>query len=180
MLVTIALLGIMAALVLPFFNAQIPAQLTGVAQIVAADLDYARNLAVANGSNYRITLERDDNRYYLHHVGANTLLNALPSSAFGLPSDPANHQTTDLDDMPLAEPKVQLLGAEATAGSGVRVDTLEFTSLGGTLRAEETVFWLACGQGDARRFLSIRISPVTGITEIGEVQATVPAIDEET
>ena len=180
MLVTIALLGIMAALVLPFFNSQIPSQLTGVAQTVAADLDYARNLAVANGSNYRITLEPNDNRYYLHHVGANTLLNVLPSSAFGLATDPPNRRTTDLDDMPLAEPKVRLLGAEATAGSGVRVDTLEFTSLGGTVRPEETVLWLACGQGDARRFVSIRVSPVTGITEIGEVLATIPEIDDET
>lgn len=178
MLVTIALLGIMAALVLPYFNAQIPSQLTGVAQIVAADIDYARNLAVANGSNYRLTLEPDDNRYYLHHVGANTLLNVLPPSAFGLPGDPPNHQTTDLDEMPLSEPRVVLLGAEATRGSAVRVDKVEFTSLGGTVRSQETVLWLACGEGDARRFISIGVSPVTGLTEIGDVQAVVPAIDE--
>lgn len=174
-LVTVVLLGILAATVIPYFGTQIPSQLEGVAQIVAADLDYARNLAIANGSSYRITFQPDNNRYVLEHTGPNNLLEALPSSAFRLPTDPADKQTTALDELPLSQPRVAFLGA--TLGSSTaRVNSLEFTSLGGTSSPQEVALWLACGSGSVRRYLAVRVSPITGLAEIGEVQAIAPTI----
>jgi hypothetical protein len=39
---------------------------------------------------------------------------------------------------------------------------------------DETVVWLTCGQGSAQRYLSISISPTTGLATIGDVVAQAP------
>jgi len=176
MLITVLVFAILAAAVLPLFGTHIPTQLTSVAQIVAADLDDARALAIANGSNYRLTVDVTNNQYWLAHVGSNTLLNVLPPSSFKLSSDTSNRRTTALNELPISTPKVRLVGAEATAGSGSAVTNIEFNSLGGTIIPQDTVFWLACGSGTAGRYISVQVSAITGLAEIGDVQAVVPAL----
>src|SRR5688500_9883392 len=57
LLITLAVISIVAALLIPQLGQQIPDQLSAVAQIVASDLEYSRALAVANNSQYRITFE---------------------------------------------------------------------------------------------------------------------------
>lgn len=170
----VAILSILAAALIPQLGQQIPDQLLAAAEVVAADLEYARSLAVANASTYRVAFSPSENRYVLRHRGANTLLHVLPKSPFRATHDTPDRQTTDLDELPLMQPAVELarIVSQGTTVSGVT--DVEFTPLGGTSRGEPTVVWLSCGSGADRRYVSIAINPVTGIVEIEPLAKTLP------
>ncbi|HMC11000.1 MAG TPA: prepilin-type N-terminal cleavage/methylation domain-containing protein, partial [Pirellulaceae bacterium] len=54
LLLTIAVLAILAAVLIPQLSGDLPERLSAASQIVSADLDYARSLAVSNNTSYRI------------------------------------------------------------------------------------------------------------------------------
>src|SRR5262245_40709807 len=103
LLLTIAILGILAAILIPQLTGDLPERLNSGAQVVSADLDYARSLAVANNSSYRITFDPTNNLYYLRHSGTNPNFNPLPASPFRQTDDPVDQQTTKLSALPLSE-----------------------------------------------------------------------------
>jgi len=173
-LITITILGILAAVLIPQLSSDVPERLEAVAQIVAADLDYARGLAVAGNSQYSVEFDPDDNLYYVQHTGSNNLLDVLPASAFQQSDDPPDRQTTVLSKLPIPEPQVRLAGAVRMAGLGQATPNVDFTALGGTTSQVETVVWLACGSEINERFISIHIHPITGLTEIGPLQGELP------
>ena len=173
-LITLAVISVLAALLIPQMGQQIPDQLTAVAEIVAADLDYARSLAVVNDSKYQITFEPAQNRYILRHSGANTLLHVLPSSPFRLTTDAPDQQTTNLDELPISLPPVRLQSVVHSGGTLTAVSDVEFTPLGGTTRTGQTTVWLACGEGSEARFVPIKINPATGLVEIGDLTKSLP------
>jgi prepilin-type N-terminal cleavage/methylation domain-containing protein len=175
LLLTLAILGILAAALIPQITSDLPQRLDAAAQVVSADLDYSRALAVANDSTYQVVFQPAQNRYYLKHSGSNTLLSALPRSPFRQNDDPPDKQTTRLADLPLPQPGVRLVGAVVMQGAGVTATNVEFTALGGTTTKYETVIWLTCGQGAAQRYISIKINPVTGLTETGPLQGALPS-----
>jgi len=175
LLITLAIVSILAAMLIPQMGQQVPDQLLAAAEIVAADLEYARSLAVVNNSKYRFTFEPTQNRYVLRHSGANTLLHVLPASPFRQVSDLPDQQTTELADLPLSQPIVSLHCVVAVGGTLALVSDVEFTPLGGTMRTQQTVIWLACGSSAERRFISIEVNPATGLVEIGSLTKTLPA-----
>lgn len=170
MLVVIAMLGILAGLAIPYFQSTAVEQLQSGAEIVVADIDYARNLAIAHGSEYRLSFEPKSNRYQLTHSGGNPLLHTLPASPFKAPTDTSTTQTTRLDHLPIGG--VQLLGAKL---ANSEVTEVRFTSLGSTTYSADTLIWLTAGQGDSRRYVAVRIAPVTGIATVDAVTATPPS-----
>ncbi|WP_425613872.1 Tfp pilus assembly protein FimT/FimU [Anatilimnocola sp. NA78] len=173
-LVVLTILGILAGLAIPYLSSTSIDQLQAVAGIVVADIDYARNLAISNGSEYRLTLQPASNRYQLTHSGTNTLLHALPTSPFKSPGDTAAQQTTRLDHLPIGAGHVQLLGAKRATGSTTELTEVTFTSLGGTSIPEATLIWLTAGQGSTRRYLAVRINAATGLAEVDPLTATAP------
>lgn len=173
LLLTIAVLSIVAAVLIPSLGADIPDRLNAVAQIVAADLDYARSLAVANNSKYTVAFNTADNYYFLQHTGDNQAMNTLPASQFRHPLDTPQTQTTDITLIPMLSPKVELFTVVRPQGNEL-VTTLEFTPLGSSTTAYQTQVWLACGQGTLRRFTSVLVDPVTGLVQIGSVQTAPP------
>ena len=174
-LITLAIVSILAAMLIPQMGQQVPDQLLAVAEIVAADLEYSRSLAVVNNSKYRLTFEPTQNRYVLRHSGTNTLLHVLPASPFRQVSDLPDQQTTELSELPLAQPAVRLHCVVAAGGTLAFVSDVEFTPLGGTTRTQPTVIWLTCGSSAQQRFISIEVNPATGLVEIGSLTKTLPA-----
>jgi hypothetical protein len=61
-------------------------------------------------------------------------------------------------------------GSSSVASAG----QVEFNSLGGLESGQATTIWLAAGTGDARRFQSLTIAPVTGIVSLGSFRASAP------
>lgn len=174
MMVVLTILGILAALVIPYFETTAVDQLQAGATVLVADIDYARTLAIANGSDYRLTFQPATNRYQLTHSGSNSLLNALPSSPFKSSTDSATTQTTRLDHLPLGSGELKLLGALRASGSPVELTDVTFTSLGSTVATEDTLVWLTSGLGAARRYVAVRVSAVSGLATVEPLTATAP------
>ena len=72
-------------------------------------------------------------------------------------------------------PNVRLAAVVRMQGGGQATGQIEFTPLGGTATAYETVVWLACGSGSSQRFLSVHVNPITGLVEIGPHTGQLPA-----
>src|SRR4051812_4974088 len=66
-LLTIAVLAILAGILIPQLSGDLPERLNAASQVISADLDYARSLAVSNNSTYRVTYDVAANKYYLQH-----------------------------------------------------------------------------------------------------------------
>lgn len=174
MLIVISLMGVMAALLLPRFEPSTYDQLQGAAQIISADIAYARNLAVTNDSRYSLTFDSATNAYTLRHSGANNLLDVLPMTPYRHSGAAPDEQITYLADLPHLGPGVELVGVSKGASGVSTSSTIEFNALGGLEGAQPITIWLACGVDDARRYQSMVIAPVTGLVTLGEFQATAP------
>lgn len=174
LLMTIAVLGILAAILIPQLSGDLPERLTAAAQVVASDLDYARSLAVSNNSTYRITFDADLNRYVLKHSGTAAQFNTLPPSPFRQSDDPVTQQTTNLTNLPIPEPRVRLVAVMQMQGLGQETTQVEFNPIGGTTSPQTSVVWLSCGRGQLRRFISVSVDPITGLVTIGPHVSTLP------
>jgi len=175
LLLTVAVIAILAAVLIPQISSDIPERLDAAAQVVTSDLDYARSLAVANDSIYRVRFEPAQNRYFLTHFNdANPVLNVLPRSPFRQNNDAPDQQTTNLSELPIPKPTVRLAAIVRMQGAGVAVTEVVFDSLGKTTEPQDTVIWLACGAGSQRRYVSVHINHATGLTETGALLAALP------
>jgi type II secretory pathway pseudopilin PulG len=175
LLLTLVFLSILATVLIPHLSADVPDRLSAASQVILADLDYARSLAVANGTSYRLTFDVANNQYDLRHSGANTAFNTLPKSPYRQPDDPADKQTTKLTLLPLPPPGVKLVAVVQMATALQTTTTLEFNSLGGTTSPYQTVIWLSCGSGNLLRFGCIQVDPITGLATIGSLATALPA-----
>lgn len=173
-LITVAVLGILAAVIIPQLGAAATDQVSGAAQIIISDLDYARSLAITNNSKYRIEFQIDQNRYVLTHAGDNAALNALPAHPFRKPSADPHSLEVALRDFPSVGATVKIASIVTEATSPKSVDTIEFNTLGQTTRTQPTIIWLSSSAGAEEVFLPIRVNPVTGLTTIGEFTTTAP------
>ncbi|MBA4018350.1 MAG: hypothetical protein C0483_14385 [Pirellula sp.] len=173
-MISIAVIGIMAAAAAPLFQPDVAAQLDSFAQIVASDLMHARDLAVTNNSKYRLTFDKSNNCYYLEHSGTNAALNTLPTSIFRNTANTATRQYTDLDDVPQLGASAFIEGVVAPESPPTAVTTIEFGPLGATTQAAATVVWLSSGAGDGLRHIAIRLNPTTGLPDVDDVTAVTP------
>lgn len=176
LLIAVALVGILAATLIPSASPVPGDALSGAAQVLAGDLEYGRELAVSHNTRYRFTFQLAENRYILEHSGSNPSLDVLPSTPFRSPTDPPNQQIVALSDLPQIGAPVRLCGAEANGQNLGTSVQLEFGPLGETTASAETTIWLSAGTGAAERFIPVRVDPVTGIAWIGDLQAVQPSV----
>jgi prepilin-type N-terminal cleavage/methylation domain-containing protein len=173
-LIVVALLSMAAGMILPNANPSLRDQLESAAELVETDIAYARSMAVANDSNYRISFDLPNNRFIIEHTGTNPLLENLPRSPYAEPGDPLDQHIVRFAELPGMIGKVRIRAVRALSTSPQSVTDLEFGPLGETTRPEETQIWLAVGTGAATRYLSVRVNPVTGLTTIGSFQTSDP------
>ena len=174
LLIVITIMGIFAGVVLTSFDPSIHDRLQGTAQMLSTEIVYARDLAITNSSTYTITLDTTTHQYVLEHSGTNTALDVLPETPFRNPSDPPDQQITDLQNLPFGGGAVELAAVYDLTPSIVAVTDLEFGPLGETTRPFDMEIWLAAGEGEARRYLPVRMHPITGLTTFGEIQTAAP------
>lgn len=180
LLLTLVFLSILATVLIPNLSSDSTERLTAAAQVLTADLDYARTLAVANGTSYRLTFDIVNNQYDLRHTGTNAAFNTLPKSPYRQPDDPSDKQTTKFALLPLPPPAVKLVGvvqmANTTqmAGAPQSITTIEFNSLGGTTSAYQSVIWFSCGSGIGLRYGCVQVDPIIGLATIGSLTTALP------
>ncbi len=165
LILVILILAILATLAVPHLGSGVEERLDMAAVALVSDLDMARSLAVSNSSTYRLMFDTAQNKYSLEHAGTNPALDVLPKSPFHQISADGMTLTAELDDLPSLGGDVQLISVQINQSPPPEVADLEFNRLGSTTRPEETVFWLAAGRGEDRRYLSVVVNPTTGLAE---------------
>jgi prepilin-type N-terminal cleavage/methylation domain-containing protein len=173
-LIVIVVIGILAGMLIPSSNPSVAGRLQGVAGVLGRDIEYARNLAVVNNDNYKITFDTVNNQWILTHSGTNAALNTLPTSALHLATDSPTQQTVVLSNLPNLGGTVQLVAVWALATPPQVVSDLEFLPVGSTVRAQPTLIWLSGGSGSSTLYLSVLVNPVTGLYWVQNLQATAP------
>ncbi len=175
LLIVIAILCILVAVASPYLSTNVPQQLQMAADSVAGDIAYARGLAVANNSKYRITFDLATNSYSLKHSGTVIALNKLPPSPFHKISADQTEQTAELSKLPMLAGSVRIVAVKKNPASPSDVSDLEFGPLGGTTRSEATVIWLFSSSSGTNMFIPVTVNPTTGIVDVGELQSATPA-----
>jgi len=176
-MIVVLIMGIVASSLITSFGANSPDSLKAAAQILAADLDYARSLAVSNSSSYRVEFRND--AYILSHSGGNTALNNLPDSAFRRPGADRTTLVVAFDELPSLGTPIAIVAAVTDDSSPEIVSAVEFGSMGQTTESQPTLVWLTTTGGSSPIYLPIDIHPITGMAEIGEITATPPSIPAE-
>jgi len=167
-LIVIALIGVLAAVVIPSMEPQAQDQLRTAARVVATELAYARSLAVSTDSSYLVTFDFANNRLVIEHSGDNEDLDRLPDSPFRKPGDPETQHILDLDDLPGVGMPVRLEAAAQVLYFWGKVKSVEFGPLGETTTPSYTMLWLACGTGDDEQYIMMYVHPTTGLVERGQ------------
>lgn len=175
LLLVIAFLGILAGALLPSFRPAVNEQLVSSSRAIAADIMYCRDLAVLNSSNYTLTFDTTNNRYWMEHSGTNASLDKLPSHPFAGDGSTETRHVISLDELPNLAAPVRLIAVASMGSTTQSVTTIELGPMGETVRSVPTRVWLACGSGDEELYHYLEVDPVTGLTREGEVQATPPA-----
>ncbi len=171
MLLVIAIMGVMIAIIVPLSGSSVNDELASAAHVVASDVNFTRDLAVSNGSEYTLTFSQSGNSYRLQHTGDNTLLHVLPDAPFGVNSDLPIHRTCNLAQLPGAG--IELLGVEAS-GSFLPETAVIFGPLGALNSGAASNIWLAAGNGASRRYMPVHINPVLGSATTGQITAEPP------
>ncbi|NIL98277.1 MAG: hypothetical protein GTO62_14395, partial [Planctomycetales bacterium] len=176
LVILLVVLSTVAALVIPDMRPGVVEQLRSAGRVVAAELDYARNLAVTFNSDYRVTFATSLNQVVIQHVGSDTTLNVLPPSPNRSASDPPDQQILRLGALPGIREPVSILGVTAgpVGGAEQLVDHVDFGPWGETSRSVPTTLWLSAGAGDAAHHLPLTIDPVTGVVRLGDPQGERP------
>lgn len=174
MLIVLTIVSTVVALTIPYMSASREEQLRSAARAIAADLDYARNLAVNYNSQYLVTVDAANRQLVIEHSGTDTSLDTIPSTPFRSADDPADQHLVRLDGMAGIDEPIAISSSYADSDPIVAVTDVEFGPLGETSRAETTVIWLTAGSGSHARYIAISINPVTGIATLGELQSTPP------
>ncbi len=175
-LIVLVIISTAAAIIIPNSRGNRDEHLRAAARVVAAELDYARSLAVTFNSTYRATFDSSLHRLVLEHTGADLALDRLPKSPHRASSDPSTQQILLLSSLSGVNETVTLHGATAGAQAVLQtvVSDVEFDSLGETTRSDVTTLWLTAGSGDAKRYLAIEIDPVTGSARVQNPTGTSP------
>ncbi|REJ66643.1 MAG: hypothetical protein DWQ31_14390 [Planctomycetota bacterium] len=171
-MIAVVFLSLAAAMLLPQFSPAIDRQLMTSARVVAADIDYARNLAISNNSRYQLAVDANGGLLTLTHTGTNSALDTLPKDPFRAASDASDERVTRLATLPGISLTASFVAMYADSVNQTPVTTVEFGPLGETSRSAETFLTLTAGDGDARRFVTLTINPVTGLVDFGDVETT--------
>jgi prepilin-type N-terminal cleavage/methylation domain-containing protein len=175
-LLVVALVGIMAAAVIPNAASNPYESLTSAGQMLAADLAYARSLAVVNNDRYQLQFDRSNNLYKLVYSGTNPALTAIPPSPFQSPEDSAGSYVVRLGNLPrISGSAVALYDVQLVASQPTETTTIEFGPLGATTATQPTEIWFSTGSGQAARFIGLTVNPATGLASVGSFSASAPS-----
>jgi Tfp pilus assembly protein FimT len=175
MLIVVVLVSILAKMAISSAMPNVYEQLSATANILTGEMAYARGLAVGNNSSYCFTVDTTNNRLILRNTGSDSTLTNMPASPFRSSSDPTDQYIVALSSFPSLGMPVTLLGAQTAGATPQSLTTIEYGPYGATTQANQTVIWLTAGIGTTRRFMSITVNPITGLSSVGSYSGTAPS-----
>lgn len=162
----IAVVAILTAVVMPWSESNSQQTIAAAAQTVATDLAYARSLAVANNSDYLVTFDVGQNRYYLEHCGTNADLDTLPDSVFRDSNDPPDQHIVYLDKLPGIGDSVKLAGLFHAGSTAESISDIQFGPLGETTKTGYSMVLLTLGSEPKQRHALVLVNPITGLATV--------------
>ncbi|RKY10372.1 MAG: hypothetical protein DRP65_06730 [Planctomycetota bacterium] len=83
LIVVMVIIGIAALLAVPMIGSAADVQLRSAANMLAADLDYAKSMAIATQQNYSVVFDPDNDFYEVHDAGGTVIDHPIkPGSDF--------------------------------------------------------------------------------------------------
>lgn len=173
LLLTIVVVTVLAAAAITVSSSDAPTALNSTAQTVASHLAWCRSLAVSNASRYEIRCDTTGNRLILRHSGTRIALDVVPDGRLHWRRGTDTENILDLDNLPHigVAPKLVWVALEPSKAAA---SAIEFGPLGSTSATETTTLWLGASGNNVRWYIPIRINPVTGLANVGEMQTSAP------
>ncbi len=153
-MVVVVILAIAAGMAVPMLSAGGATRLQAAAEMVAADLDYVKSMAISRGVQYRMTFDVAGNAYQVED----------PNGVIGHPINKGQPFVFDFDDGRLSG--VQITSADF---DGAGQNEVAFDSIGSPYNAAGAPLdsgVLTLRMGDWTR--TVRVEPVTGVISVGD------------
>ena len=155
-IVVVVILAIAAMLAVPMLSTAADTQLRTAGNMIAADMEYARSMAISRQQNYSVVFSSANNSYEVQDLGGNVLAHPLNSSSslsvvFG-------------DDSRLEDVDITSVNFD-----GVADQTITFDYLGSPFSGFAGVTALTIGTIDLQAdgfTMTITVEPVTGYVTI--------------
>ena len=170
--VALIVLVVAAAMAITSLSHTIVADVRTAAEVVASDLAYVRQLAVANGTTYEVRWDAAAGTYEVVHVGPNARFDQVPlPPGLSTASATTNGYIHRLSDLPLMG-EVRIVSVEATEPSRQAITSFAFEPSGEVSPLQPIRIRLGAGRGDAARYVDIEIVPQTGLMVVGDPMAS--------
>ena len=77
LLIVIAIITIAALTAIPMMSSAASVQIRSAANMITADLEYAKSMAISRGQNYSVVFDKDTERYWIEDQDGNKLLHPV-------------------------------------------------------------------------------------------------------
>ena len=152
LMMVVVIMGIVALLAIPMISSGSDFQLRAAANIIAADLEYAKSLAITNQENYSIIFDASNESYEMHDSGGSIVDDPVRGSG-GIAVDFANDSRFRQVDM-------QTVSFDTT-------DTVTYDYLGAPYNGSSNPLSSSAIVLEAgAQTMTIRVEPVTGYVTI--------------
>ena len=173
-LVVVAILAALAGMAVTLTEPSPSARLQMTADMLAADLERAQELALSRGSPHRVTFEGAENRFVLKHVGTNSAFHDLPKYAQTRQQEALTQATYAFSERSGYGKYVSIAAFEPAALYLQDEFPVQFASDGSLTDGRTATVWLASFDDGKTSYLPVRIYAVTGVVSIGTTTATLP------
>lgn len=173
-MVVVAILAALAGMAVTFSEPSPAARLQMTADMLAADLERAQELAMSRGSPHRATFDGAERRFVLKHVGANAAFNNLPKYVQTRQSEAKTQATHAFEERSAYGKYVSIAAFEPAS---IYVDDkfpVQFAADGSLADGRTATIWLSAIDNGRTAYLPVRIYAVTGVVSIGATVATLP------
>ena len=143
-LIVVVILAIAALTAIPMLSSAGSVQVRSVANMIAADLEYAKSLAITKGQNYRVVFDTSSESYRIADQTGTTISHPVKKGF---------DYVIDLDSEGLE--RVDITGADFAGAQQVEFDYLGSPDNGGTVTLA----------GDSTT-MTINVEPVTGFITV--------------
>jgi prepilin-type N-terminal cleavage/methylation domain-containing protein len=73
LLIVVVILSIVALTAIPMMSSAASIQIRSAANIIAADIEYARSMAISRGQNYSVEFDKNTDRYWIEDQAGNVI-----------------------------------------------------------------------------------------------------------
>ncbi len=155
-IIVVAILAIAALLAVPMFGTAADTQLRTAGNMIAADMEYARSMAISRQQEYRVVFSSINNSYEVHDASGTVVADPLNSSS-------------QLSIVFGNDARLKRVDITAANFDGTADETITFDYLGSPYSGSSMATALTSGtiSLDAEGFtMTITIEPITGYVTI--------------